>query len=55
MTKNKYIVIRKIPTQGAGEAPVLGEVFEKEDWGFSPSTIKYLISHGHIDTYHEEE
>lgn len=48
----KYLVIAEIGG-GVGECPQLDEIFDAEDYGYSLSTIKYLISHGRIVTYHE--
>jgi hypothetical protein len=51
---NKYLVLKKIPDDNeAGKYPGVGEIFEASEYGLSNSTIKYLISHTYITTYHE--
>lgn len=48
----KYLVVAEIDGP-EGTHPKVDEIFEAEDYGYSISTLKYLISHGRIVTYHE--
>jgi len=55
MEKHRYLVLKKISNENneAGKYPSVGEIFEASEYGLSNSTIKYLISHTYITTYHE--